>query len=892
MTISPGARLGPYEIVGQIGAGGMGEVYRAKDSRLGRDVAIKVLPSTFSSDGDRLRRFEQEAKAAGVLNHPNITAVYDIGEMDGAPYVVQELLEGETLRAALAGGRLSARRATDYAMQIAHGLSAAHDKGIVHRDLKPENLFVTKDGRVKILDFGLAKLTQAEGVSSSATNLPTETRGTEPGVVMGTLGYMSPEQVRGRPADARSDIFSFGAILYEMLAGRRAFHGDSAADTMSAILREDPPDLSVTNQSISPGLERIVRHCIEKSPEQRFHSAHDVAFALEALTGSSTPSVVGAGAAPVPARRIPWPAIAGLAGLLAGAAIAYVVARRTPAAAATAGSAGTPFFRRLTNLSGLEEFPTLSPDGQLLAFVHRAGSKSDIWVQRAGSRRPIDVTADCKGESYSPAFSPDGRLIAYGSQCGDGGIFLMGATGEDVRRLTKFGTHPAWSPDGKTIFYSTELIIRPYGRLGTSAIWAVDVATGNSRMLLDEDAIQPAVSPHGLRIAYWGLPTGGSQRDIWTMPVKGLAKGERPVPVTQDLPVDWNPIWSNDGRELYFLSNRDGVMNMWRVPIDEATGKTLGPPVADRLPAREVGGIALSGDGRRLAYVDRQQTFSFDRLTFDAQGRLVGKPEEVYQSALEVADFDVSPDGKTIIFDARGAAQEDIYLMDTEGKGVRQVTDDPFKDRHPKFSPDGSRIVFHSDRSGRYEIWTIAPDGSGLSQLTHTQGPTIIEPVWSPDGRMISVYSGAVGQILRLDGSGKVASVDTIPPPGPGQQFYPIDWSPDGRRLIGVGVRVEDRRTTSIVFYDPEHRTITEPFPGVKIGNRAGRGTALGERLILREDDGLHVIDSAGDHLIIENTPAASYWMVVCRGTTTCYAARNNENADVWERSMTEAVKR
>jgi serine/threonine protein kinase len=892
MSLIAGSRLGPYEIVGQIGAGGMGEVYRAKDPRLNRDVAIKVLPASFSEDADRLRRFEQEAKAAGVLNHPNITAVYDIGEdsSSGAPYVVQELLEGETLRATLAGGKLSTRRATDYAMQIAHGLAAAHDKGIVHRDLKPENLFVTKDGRIKILDFGLAKLTQPEGgAASPLTNIPTETRGTEPGVVLGTLGYMAPEQVRGKSADARSDIFSFGAILYEMLSGRRAFHGDSAADTMSAILREDPPDLSATNQSVPPGLERIVRHCLEKNPEQRFHSAHDVAFALEALSQTSTPQVAAPLEAPAArTRRVP-PLAWLVAGLAMGAAIAWLATRRAAPLATPTADAGAPVFRRLTNLSGLEDFPTLSPDGQLLAFVHRSGSKSDIWVQRAGSRRPTDITIDCKGESFSPAFSPDGRLIAYGSQCGGGGIFLMGATGEDVRRLTKFGTHPAWSPDGKTIFYSNELIIRPYGRLGVSALWTVDISTGNSRMLYEGDAIQPAVSPHGQRIALWGLPTGGSQRDIFTIPINGLAKGERPVPVTNDPPVDWNPVWSPDGHELYFLSNRDGVMNLWRVPIDEATGKTLGPAIADRLPAREVGGIALSRDGRHLAYVDRQQTFSFDRLTFDANGRLVGKPEEIYQSALEVADFDVSPDGKWIVFDSRGASQEDLYLMSSDGTGVRQVTDDPFKDRHPKFSPDGGRIAFHSDRSGRYEIWTIAPDGSGLTQLTHTQGDTIIEPHWSPDGKMIAVDNGGrLGQLIRLDGNGKVSSTEDIPSPAEGQHFYAIEWSADGRRLMGVGVRNDDNATTEVFQYDPVTKRVSPAFPGVSIGRRARRGSALGERMILREDDGVHVIDPAGDRNVIENSPATSYWMVVCRSATTCYAARNNENADVWERSISQ----
>ncbi|HYV41588.1 MAG TPA: serine/threonine-protein kinase, partial [Thermoanaerobaculia bacterium] len=273
MSLSSGTRLGPYEILAPLGAGGMGEVYRARDDRLKREVAVKVLPASFSNDPERLRRFEQEAQAAGGLNHPNILAIHDIGTLEGAPYIVSELLEGETLRERLSSGALPVRKAIDYAVQIAHGLAAAHEKGIVHRDLKPENLFVTRDGRVKILDFGLAKLTQPESGARELTELPTAAAATEPGVVLGTLGYMSPEQVRGKPADARSDIFAFGAILYEALSGKRAFHGESAADTMSAILTKEPPDLSETNRTIAPGLERLVRHCLEKNPEERFHSA-------------------------------------------------------------------------------------------------------------------------------------------------------------------------------------------------------------------------------------------------------------------------------------------------------------------------------------------------------------------------------------------------------------------------------------------------------------------------------------------------------------------------------------------------------------------------------------------------------------------------------------------
>ena len=287
-----GRQVGPYKIHSLLGVGGMGEVYRAKDTRIGREVAVKVLPSAFSADRDRLRRFEQEARASGRLNHPNILAIYDVGTCDASPYIVSELLEGATLRDQLGGGALPQRKTTDYALQIARGLAAAHEKGIIHRDLKPENLFITKDGRVKILDFGLAKLTHPILNSGDLTDASTAPTATAPGVLMGTAGYMSPEQVRGQVVDHRSDIFSYGAILYEMVSGRRAFQGNSVVEMMNAILKEEPPELP-PNRPIAPALERIVRHCLEKSPEQRFQSASDIAFDLEALSGSSpaTPAV-------------------------------------------------------------------------------------------------------------------------------------------------------------------------------------------------------------------------------------------------------------------------------------------------------------------------------------------------------------------------------------------------------------------------------------------------------------------------------------------------------------------------------------------------------------------------------------------------------------------------
>src|SRR5215469_1029432 len=300
MPLAASTKLDGYEILALLGAGGMGEVYRARDSRLKREVAIKVLPSFVSRDPDRLSRFEQEAQAAAALDHPNILAVHQFGIFDGAPYLVSELLIGESLRQVLQSGPLPARKAVDYAVQIAHGLAAAHDHGIVHRDLKPENLFVTKTGRIKILDFGLAKLVQPH--TDSDGNSPTQTKGTDPGMVMGTAGYMSPEQVRGQAIDHRTDIFAFGAILYEMLTGKRAFQRSTSAETMTAILNDDPPAISQLVQTTSPGLQRVVLRCLEKNPEQRFHSASDLAFALEALSESGS---VPATAIAAPSRRTP-----------------------------------------------------------------------------------------------------------------------------------------------------------------------------------------------------------------------------------------------------------------------------------------------------------------------------------------------------------------------------------------------------------------------------------------------------------------------------------------------------------------------------------------------------------------------------------------------------------
>src|SRR6476646_3095143 len=450
MNLSPNIPIGDYTIVSKIGEGGMGEVYRARDTKLGRDVAIKVLPAAFSADAERLRRFEQEAQAAGALNHPNILVIYHIGTHKESPYIVSELLEGETLRERMGGVALPQRKAIDYALQTAHGLAAAHEKGIIHRDLKPENLFITKDGRVKILDFGLAKLLGNDS-NQAQTEIPTRRVNTDPGVVMGTIGYMSPEQVRGKAADNRSDIFSFGAILYEMLSGRRAFRGESTADTISAILREDPPDLSSTNRNINPALERVVNHCLEKNPEQRFNSARDLAFAIEALSGPTTTSgdtatiLTKLPSAKTQRRAfIPWAIAAVLLIACATLALLYFWPRPTDKRAI---SFAIEIPDKASDIGDL----AISPDGKLIVFAANIDGKSFLFLRSLDSveLKLLPGTDD----AYLPFWSPDNRYIGFFA---NNKLKKIDANGSSIQTICDSGgsSGGTWNSDGVILFSS------------------------------------------------------------------------------------------------------------------------------------------------------------------------------------------------------------------------------------------------------------------------------------------------------------------------------------------------------------------------------------------------------------------------------------------------------
>src|SRR5580700_718616 len=447
MALASGTKLGPYEIVSPVGAGGMGEVYRARDTRLGRDVAIKVLPEALAHEADRLRRFEQEARTVAALNHPNILGIHDIGTHDGAPFLVSEFLEGQTLRGKLISGPLPVRRAIDYALGIAEGLAAAHEKGIVHRDLKPENVFVTRDGRIKVLDFGLAKLVRPEENHETAVTLTSPP--TLPGMVMGTVSYMSPEQVRGEPCDARSDIFSFGAVLYEMLTGKRAFKRETSAETMTAILREEPPALNDTGWQGPVELQRILARCLEKNVERRFQSASDLAFAIESLSGTSAATTT-AKSVPQPQSRRAWLPWVIAAALLMGAA-AWEMFRP---AATPANPLEKAHFARVTDYRSVEA--AISPDGKFVAFISDHDGPFDVWLTQVGSGRSVNLTQGKAGPLPGPlrsvGFSGDGSEVWIGGGDVDMRLRLMPLTGGTPRNfLGEEAVNLAWSPDGERI---------------------------------------------------------------------------------------------------------------------------------------------------------------------------------------------------------------------------------------------------------------------------------------------------------------------------------------------------------------------------------------------------------------------------------------------------------
>jgi eukaryotic-like serine/threonine-protein kinase len=834
MALTPGAKLGPYEVVSLLGAGGMGEVYRARDSRLKRDVAIKVLPRAFSLDSDRLRRFEQEALATAALNHPNILAVFDIGTSEGSPYVVSELLEGETLRERLRSGPVPLRKSLDYAMQIARGLAVAHEKGIIHRDLKPENLFITKDGRLKILDFGLAKLTQAEPGTSTA--MPTVTQGTEAGIVMGTAGYMSPEQVRGLPLDSRSDIFSFGVVLYEMLSGKQVFHRDTPADTMSAILKEEPPDLAETNRNISPALERIVQHCLEKNPEARFHSTSDIAFDLEHLSGlsGSTATVAtaarGVGARTNQSRRAMLMRV--LAGIALGGALYGLGWWR--------GRAGVRLpqaeYQRITFRTGSIGNARFTPDGSIVYNASWEGGEDQLYLSHKddpGARELGLKHAELLSISKAGELAVRLNTRYYGGYARTGTLARVPLSGGTPREVLENVQEADFAANGDSM-----AIVR---YVPENNHWRLEYPIG--KVLFDSInwISHPKISPDGNWIAFADHENPGGDDEGSLAVIAADGKGSE-----KKLSSGWSTLqgilWSPAGDEIWFTSTNTGDAanpravalsgklrtmtnvpgGMWLEDLRNGTVLTVANHVRLGIRGMPPGGKEeyelgwfgwsqlrdMSRDGRRILFEEEGEGGGPNYTVFlrDTDGSPPLRVGEGSAGAL-------SPDEKWVI--TQPAKGGPLSLVPTGAGESRQVTHDAVSYGTVRFLPDGKRLLATGIEAGHGGRDYLIDLDSGNSKPVTPEG--IAGALVSPDGKT-TIVRGPDGN----PGIWSLESGDFRLIPGLDSKSYIIGWTADGRSVYATPILVNAKvARISRVNIDTGK---TEPWK--TLGQETGAGVA------------------------------------------------------------------
>jgi Tol biopolymer transport system component len=788
MSLPAGAHLGPYEIIAPLGAGGMGEVYRANDARLGREVAIKVLPASFAGDEERLRRFEQEARTAGSLNHPNILAIYDIGVHDGSPFVVSELLQGETLRERLYHGALPPRKAIEIAIQAARGVAAAHDRGIIHRDLKPENLFLTTDGHLKILDFGLAKFAPPLDGAVGDTQLPTITSLTKAGFVVGTIGYMSPEQVRGQTVDHRSDIFSLGAILYEMLCGHQAFGGGSSADTMVAILKEDPPNLVEKHGEIPPALAHVVMHCLEKNPAERFQSGRDLVFDLETLSGVSRASTAAVARR---SRRRMLPLLLGVAVVLAALAGGIFIGFRQVRLPA-------PVYHWLAFRSGTVLAARFAPDGRTVVYSAAwEGNPPEIFTTRpeGPESRSLGLTSasllavSSKGEmAVLLGVHPSSQFERTGTLAR---VPLEGGSPREVAQDAEFAD---WAPDGTNLLVVRQADGRdrlefPLGKL----IYETGGWIGH-----------PRLSPRGDQIAYLDHPDRGD--DIGSLAISDLAGHRR------TLSIGWTDLtglaWSPSGDELWFTGTKaSGPVALMAVSLSGREREVTGVPGdlhlfdigADGrvLMARDTWRAGIYGLARGAQKERNLSWFDFSIpddlsadgsiLLFHEAGTAGGPNGAAYlrktdgSPPLRLSEGGcaaLSPLGDRVICERVGEPDR-FFLVPTKAGETRQLPHGLARHIGAKWFPDGKRILFLGVEPGHAARLYVADLAGGQPRAITPEGISQYGYALSPDGTRVAAAIGADSKLFLFP----VAGGDPRPIAGLQPGDWPIAWSEDGRFL-------------------------------------------------------------------------------------------------------------
>lgn len=816
MSLDPGSRLGGYDVVGALGTGGMGEVYRARDPKLGREVAIKILPEAFARDPDRLARFEREARAVAALSHPNILAIYDFGSDQGCTFAVMELLEGSSLREALAPGPLPVRKAVEYAGQVAQGLAAAHDKGIVHRDLKPENLFLTRDGHVKILDFGLA--VQVAPGASDATVLPSSastTAKTSPGSILGTVGYMAPEQARGQKVDHRADLFALGCVLYEMLTGLRAFQRDSAPETLTAILREEPPAMGAMNPPVAPPLERVVLHCLEKRPEDRFQSARDLAFALQALGAQSTASGISAagGLAPAPTRRSALRVALWVAAAAALVAIGAVAGRMLqPAAPGLAN----PVVTRLTFDRGIVRSARFAPDGQTVVYgASWVGRAYRVFQTRPGhpESTPLPLPdADVLSVSSSGemVISP-GRVFTHWVP--EGRLSRAAIVGGAVRDLLDSVRAADFSPDGRSL-----AVVRRVG--GTDRL---EFPTG--RVLYETAGFisDPRVSPAGDAVAFMDHPVFGDNRG-WVAIVSTSGAMKR---LTPEWAGEAGLAWSADGREIWFTAGNTTDTSLMGVDREGRLRDIWRPPVGIVL-------LDVAPNGRVL--FSRTSVLRTDVMLLAA-----GEP-----AARDISWFSfsrlsgLSQDGRLVLFNRFDEGAGVDYQI-----GVRQID-------QPTAVPVGSGIAIQLSPDGRAVLGivpsdpsklTVLPVGAGEPSTVSAPGFRYENAAWFPDGARVlaAAESGGTSGFYVHDLHG--GAPRRVPTTVSAQASSNLLVSPDGRWFVVrpregplVVVQIEDGRTHDLPGLTPDDDCAAIGADGSALFVvRAGEGLPLRSRIVRYE---------------------------------------------------------